>query len=202
MRVTAGYGDPVTWGPCMGHPNDPRFDAEAEEAAFMAFAERQCVEDDMAMFEACYFDDCSLIPDEYIAQRVSGMDGADVVFFLFPQVSSPLKDQFVDWMDAVKNKQTKYAANKLRDILFVNGQEKLVQITETSYRPVVYKMLEELFYGDLDAANQAASRLFSDVAKEAATGALMNDAQELYDRIKDKWSHGGREDFMEGCLDE
>lgn len=199
MRVTAGYGDPVTWGPCMGHPNDPRTDAEAEEAAFMAFAERQCVEDEMAMFEACHFDDRSLIPQKYIDQRVSCMDGSDVVCSLFPHVSSPLKDLLIDWMDAVKRKQTKYAANKLKDILFVNGQEKLVQITETSYRPVVYKMLEDLFYGDLDAANKAASRLFSDVAREAATGALMNDAQELYDRIEDKWIHGGREDFLEGC---
>ena len=22
--ITAGPGDPCTWGPCMGHPNDPR----------------------------------------------------------------------------------------------------------------------------------------------------------------------------------
>lgn len=29
MRVTAGYGDPETWGPCTGHPNDPRTDTEA-----------------------------------------------------------------------------------------------------------------------------------------------------------------------------
>lgn len=23
-QVTAGYGDPETWGPYLGHPNDPR----------------------------------------------------------------------------------------------------------------------------------------------------------------------------------
>ena len=29
MRITAGYGDPETWGPYLGHPNDPRFDEDA-----------------------------------------------------------------------------------------------------------------------------------------------------------------------------
>lgn len=24
VRITAGYGDPETWGPNLGHPNDPR----------------------------------------------------------------------------------------------------------------------------------------------------------------------------------
>lgn len=28
-RVTAGYGDPETWGPYLGHPNDPRTNTEA-----------------------------------------------------------------------------------------------------------------------------------------------------------------------------
>lgn len=26
MRNCPGYGDEATWGPCMGHPNDPRTD--------------------------------------------------------------------------------------------------------------------------------------------------------------------------------
>lgn len=201
MKVTAGYGDPVTWGPCMGHPNDPRFDAEAEEAAFMAFAERQCVEDEMAMFEACHFDDCKLIPEKYIDQRISAMDGDDVVCFLFPHVSSPLKDMLIDWIDAVKEKSVD-AKSKIMDILFLKGQEQLVQAAEQSYQPAVSKLLELVFDRDYFEANKAAEKLFSDVAKEAATGALMNDAEELYDRIKDKWERGGREDFLEGCLDE
>lgn len=32
MKITAGYGDPETWGPCEGHPNDPRFYDEDEES--------------------------------------------------------------------------------------------------------------------------------------------------------------------------
>lgn len=28
-QVTAGYGDPETWGPYLGHPNDPRTNTEA-----------------------------------------------------------------------------------------------------------------------------------------------------------------------------
>lgn len=30
--VTAGFGDPETWGPCTGHPNDPRYDSALDEA--------------------------------------------------------------------------------------------------------------------------------------------------------------------------
>lgn len=29
MRITAGYGDPETWGAFTGHPNDPRYDEDA-----------------------------------------------------------------------------------------------------------------------------------------------------------------------------
>lgn len=29
MRLTGyGPGDPATWGPCMGHPHDPRTDCD------------------------------------------------------------------------------------------------------------------------------------------------------------------------------
>jgi hypothetical protein len=31
MRVNAGFGDPDTWGPCLGHPNDPRYDDSVDE---------------------------------------------------------------------------------------------------------------------------------------------------------------------------
>ena len=30
-QVTAGYGDPCTWGPYLGHPNDPRTPTPWEE---------------------------------------------------------------------------------------------------------------------------------------------------------------------------
>ena len=29
-RPMPGYGDAATWGPCTGHPNDPRTDNAAE----------------------------------------------------------------------------------------------------------------------------------------------------------------------------
>lgn len=33
MRSPPGYGDPITWGPCAGHPNDPRTDDESTDEA-------------------------------------------------------------------------------------------------------------------------------------------------------------------------
>lgn len=32
MRITSGTGDSATWGHCMGHPNDPRYDDSIDEA--------------------------------------------------------------------------------------------------------------------------------------------------------------------------
>ena len=41
-QVTAGYGDPETWGPYLGHPNDSRakIDTDAYEREIQAEADR------------------------------------------------------------------------------------------------------------------------------------------------------------------
>ena len=202
MRVTAGYGDSATWAPCTGHPNDPRTDFESEEEALMAFAERQCVEDEITLFEAYYFNDSNLIPEQYIDERLEEVDEKDAMFFLFPNASGILYEMLLDWMQALKNKNTKQAENKIMDILFAYGQEKIVQFTEETYRHDMSKMLENFFYFDKEKARKAAYKLFPDAAKEAAIVDIFCDAQELHDRIMDKWTHGGREDFLEGCWDE
>ena len=40
MRITAGRGDQTTWKPCTGHPNDPRTDHDAINAAVYAETQR------------------------------------------------------------------------------------------------------------------------------------------------------------------
>lgn len=199
MRVTAGYGDSCTWGPCTGHPNDPRMDVDAENAAFESWAKDQCYGSDIALLECALSDfDRDLLPQEDVKEYMDNKDGNDVVFYLFPHVSSPLKDMLIDWMDAVKEKRADEAKNKIRDILFLKGQEQLVQAAEQSYRPAVNTILELLFYGDNvsgESANIAAEKLFTDVAREFAEDDLIREAADLYDSLEDRWNQRGRFEY-------
>lgn len=198
MRVTAGPGDPCTWGKCTGHPNDPRTDVDAENAAFRNWAEDQykgCPYE-LALLKCALGDfDRDLLPQEVVKESMDDKDGSDVVFYLFPHVSSPLKSMLIDWMDAVKEKRTDYANNQLKDILFLKGQEQLVQAAEQSYRPTVSKLLELIFYRAETAANKAAETLFADVAREFAEGDLIREAADLYDRLEARWNQRGRFEY-------
>ena len=197
-QVTAGPGDTCTWGPCMGHPNDPRTDVDAENEAFRNWAEDQykgCPYE-LALLECAFNDyDKALLPEKYVKEGMEEKDGSDVVFYLFPHVSSPLKSMLIDWMDAVKEKRTDYANNQLKDILFLKGQEQLVQAAEQSYRSAVSKLLELVFYRDEAAANKAAEILFADVAREFAEGELINEASDLYDSLEARWKQRGRYEY-------
>ena len=196
--VTAGPGDSCTWGPCMGHPNDPRMDVDAENAAFESWAEEQykgCPYE-LALLECAFNDyDKALLPEKYVNEGMEEKDGSDVVFYLFPHVSSPLKDLLIDWMDAVKSEEIDYAKRKIEDILFVYGQERLVQAAEQSYRPAVSKLLEPVFYRDEAAAHKAAEILFADVAREFAEDDLIREAADLYDSLEDRWNQRGRYEY-------
>ena len=194
--VTAGPGDSCTWGPCTGNPNDPRTDVDAENAAFESWAKDQCYGSDIALLECALSDfDRDLLPQEDVKEYMDNKDGSDVVSYLFPHVSSPLKDLLVSWLDAVKSEEIDYAKRKIEDILFVYGQERLVQTAEQSYRGAVSDMLEELFYGDKEIAYKASAKLFSDVAREIAEGELMNEAEDLYDSLEDRWNQRGRYEY-------
>ena len=144
MRVTAGYGDSCTWGPCTGHPNDPRTDIDAENAAFESWAEEQykgCPYE-LALLECAFNDfDRALLPQDSVKEYADDKDGSDVVCYLFPHVSSPLKDLLVSWLDALKEKRADDAANKILDILFFNCQAQLVQAVVQSYRRAVSDLL-------------------------------------------------------------
>lgn len=55
-----GYGDPSTWAPLFGHPNDPRNDCEEEEirlarltAAFTQRITNDIVKDDQNRHSRC-----------------------------------------------------------------------------------------------------------------------------------------------------
>lgn len=197
MRVTAGYGDPETWGPCTGHPNDPRTDVDAENSAFRNWAEDQCKKNahERSLLDCAFNDfDRALLPQEAVKEYADDKYGNDVVCYLFPHVSSPLKDLLVSWLDAVKSEEIDYAKRKIEDILFVYGQERLVQAAEQSYRPAVSKLLELVFYRD-EEANKAAEKLFSDVAREIAEGELINEAEDLYDSLEDRWNQRGRYEY-------
>lgn len=198
MRVTAGYGDPCTWGPCTGHPNDPRTDVDAENAAFRNWAEDQCKKNahERSLLDCAFNDfDRALLPQEAVKEYADDKDGNDVVFYLFPHVSSPLKDLLVSWLDAVKSEEIDYAKRKIEDILFVCGQERLVQAAEQSHRGAVSDMLEELFYGDKEAAYGKSAKLFRDVSREIAEGELINEAEDLYDSLKTRWNQHGRREY-------
>ena len=196
MRIQAGYGDPCTWGPCTGHPNDPRTDIDAENAAFESWAKDRCYGSEIALLECALSDfDRDLLPQEDVKEYMDNKDGSDVVFYLFPHVSSPLKDLLVSWLDAVKSEEIDYAKRKIEDILFVYGQERLVQATEQSYRGAVSDMLEDVFYGDKEIAYKASAKLFSDVAREIAEGELINEASDLYDSLEDRWNQRGRYEY-------
>ena len=195
MRVTAGYGDPCTWGPCTGHQNDPRTDVDAENAAFESWAKDQCYGSDIALLECALSDfDRDLLPQEDVKEYMDNKDGSDVVFYLFPHVSSPLKDLLIDWMDAVKN-QADDATNKIGDILFLKGQEQLVQAAEQSYRSAVSDLLEDVFFGDKEIARKASAKLFSDVAREFAEDDLIREASDLYDSLETRWNQRGRREY-------
>ena len=195
MRVTAGYGDPCTWGPCTGHQNDPRTDVDAENAAFESWAKDQCYGSDIALLECALSDfDRDLLPQEDVKEYMDNKDGSDVVFYLFPHVSSPLKDLLIDWMDAVKN-QADDATNKIGDILFLKGQEQLVQAAEQSYRSAVSDLLEDVFFGDKEIARKASAKLFSDVAREFAEDDLIREASDLYDSLEARWNQRGRREY-------
>lgn len=198
MRVTAGYGDPCTWGPCTGHPNDPRTDVDAENAAFRNWAEDQYKDCpyELALLKCALGDfDRDLLPQDSVKEYADDKDGSDVVFYLFPHVSSPLKDLLVSWLDAVKSEEIDYAKRKIEDILFVYGQERLVQAAEQSHRGAVSDMLEELFYGDKEAAYGKSAKLFRDVSREIAEGELINEAEDLYDSLEDRWNQRGRYEY-------
>jgi len=201
MRVTVGPGDSCTWGPCMGHSNDPRTDVDAENAAFENWATDQYKDYpyELALLKCALNDfDRDLLPQEGVKEYMEDKDGSDVVFYLFPHVNSPLKDMLIDWMDAVKEKRVDEAKNKIRDILFLKGQEQLVQAAEQSYRSSVNTILELLFYGDdvsADSANIAAEKLFADVAREFAEGDLRNEAADLYDKLDTQWRLRGRFEY-------
>ena len=197
MRVTAGYGDPCTWGPCMGHPNDPRTDVDAENEAFENWATDQYKDCpyELALLECAFNDyDKALLPEKYVNEGMEEKDGSDVVFYLFPHVSSPLKDLLIDWMDAVKN-QADDATNKIGDILFLKGQEQLVQAAEQSYRGAVSDLLEDVFFGDKEIARKASAKLFSDVAREFAEDDLIREASDLYDSLEARWNQRGRYEY-------
>ena len=198
MRVTAGYGDPCTWGPCTGHQNDPRTDVDAENAAFENWATDQYKDCpyEKALIECAFSDfDRDLLPQEAVKEYADDKDGSDVVFYLFPHVSSPLKDLLVSWLDAVKSEEIDYAKRKIEDILFVYGQERLVQAAEQSYRCAVSDLLEDVFYGDKEIAYKASVKLFHDVAREFAEDDLLNEAAELYEKLDDKWRFRGRYEY-------
>lgn len=197
MRVTAGYGDPCTWGPCTGHPNDPRTDMDAENAAFRNWAEDQCRKNahERSLLDCAFNDfDRALLPQEAVKEYADDKDGGDVVFYLFPHVNRQLKDLLVSLLDAVKSEETDYAKRKIEDILFVYGQERLVQAAEQSYRPAVSKLLELVFYRD-EEANKAAETLFADVAREFAEDDLIREASDLYDSLEDRWNQRGRYEY-------
>ena len=198
MRVTAGYGDPETWGPCTGHPNDPRTDVDAENSAFRNWAEDQCKKNahERSLLDCAFNDfDRALLPQEAVKEYADDKDGSDVVFYLFPHVSSPLKSMLIDWMDAINEKRTDYANNQLKDILFLKGQEQLVQAAEQSYRPTVSKLLELVFYRAEATANKAAETLFADVARDFAEDDLISEAADLYDSLEDRWNQRGRYEY-------
>ena len=196
--VTAGYGDPCTWGPCTGHPNDPRTDIDAENAAFRNWAEDQCRKNahERSLLDCAFNDfDRALLPQEAVKEYADDKDGSDVVFYLFPHVSSPLKDLLIDWMDAVKEKRADEANVKIGDLLFLKGQEQLVQAAEQSYRGAVSDLLEDVFYCDKEIAYKASVKLFRDVSREFAEGDLLNEAAELYDKLDDQWRLRGRYEY-------
>lgn len=197
MRVTAGYGDPCTWGRCTGHPNDPRTDVDAENEAFRNWAEDQYKDCpyELAILKCALGDfDRDLLPQDGVKEYADDKDGSDVVFYLFPHVSSPLKDLLIDWMDAV-NEESVDAKYKIQDILFVYGQERLVQAAEQSYRAAVSKLLELVFDRDYFEANKAAEKIFADVAREIAEGELINEASDLYDSLEARWNQRGRYEY-------
>lgn len=194
--VTAGYGDP-----CMGHPNDPRTDVDAENEAFENWATDQYKDCpyELALLKCALGDfDRDLLPQDSVKEYADDKQGNDVVFYLFPHVSSPLKDLLIDWADAVKEKRADEAKNKIRDILFIKGQEQLVQAAGQSYRPAVNTILELLFYGDNvseNSANIAAKKLFADVAREFAEDDLIREASDLYDSLEARWNQRGRYEY-------
>lgn len=197
MRVTAGYGDPCTWGQCTGHPNDPRTDIDAENEAFRNWAEDQCKKNahERSLLDCAFNDfDRALLPQEAVKEYADDKYGNDVVCYLFPHVSNPLKDLLVSWLDAVKSEEIDYAKRKIEDILFVYGQERLVQAAEQSYRPAVSKLLELVFYRD-EEANKAAETLFADVAREFAEDDLIREASDLYDSLEARWNQRGRYEY-------
>lgn len=196
--IRYGYGDSATWGPCTGHPNDPRTDIDAENAAFENWAEDQykgCPYE-LALLKCALGDfDRDLLPQYSVKEYADDKDGSDVVFYLFPQVSSTLKDMLIDWMDAVKSEEIDYAKRKIEDILFVYGQERLVQAAEQSYRGAVSDMLEDVFYGDKEIAYKASVKLFHDVAREFAEDDLIREASDLYDSLEARWNQRGRYEY-------
>lgn len=198
MRVTAGYGDPETWGPCTGHPNDPRTDVDAENSAFRNWAEDQCKKNahERSLLDCAFNDfDRALLPQEAVKEYADDKDGSDVVFYLFPHVSSPLKDLLIDWADAVKENRADDATYKIGDILFLKGQEQLVQAAEQSYRGAVSDLLEDVFFGDKEIAYKASVKLFHDVAREFAEDDLIREASDLYDSLEARWNQRGRYEY-------
>ena len=197
MRIQAGYGDPCTWGPCTGHPNDPRTDVDAENAAFRNWAEDQCRKNahERSLLDCAFNDfDRALLPQEVVKEYADDKYGNDVVCYLFPHVSSPLKDLVVAGLDAVKSEEIDYAKRKIEDILFIYGQERLVQAAEQTYRPAVSKLLELVFCRD-EEANKAAETLFADVAREFAEDDLIREASDLYDSLEARWNQRGRYEY-------
>ena len=198
MRIQAGYGDPCTWGPCTGHPNDPRTDIDAENEAFRNWATDQYkgCQYELDLLKCAFSDfDRDLLPQDSVKEYADDKCGNDVVCYLFPHVSNPLKDLLVSWLDAVKSEEIDYAKRKIEDILFVYGQERLVQAAEQSYRCAVSDMLEDLFYGDKEAAYGKSEKLFRDVSREIAEGELINEAEDLYDSLEDSWNQRGRYEY-------
>ena len=198
MRVTAGYGDSCTWGKCTGHPNDPRTDVDAEIAAFRNWADDECKKNkhERSLLDCAFNDfDRALLPQEVVSEYADDKDGSDVVFYLFPHVSSQLKDLLVSWLDAVKSEEIDYAKRKIEDILFVYGQEQLVKAAEQSHRGAISDMLEELFYGDKEAAYGKSAKLFRDVSREIAEGELINEAEDLYLDLEKRWNQRGRYEY-------
>ena len=199
MRVTAGYGDPCTWGPCMGHPNDPRTDVDAENAAFESWAEDQYKDCpyEKALIE-CAFSDFNpeWLPEKYVKESAEEKTAKEIVFFLFPSISSPLKEALEQWVSMIREEKFFTLANRaIKDILFEKGRESLVQCTEQSHRASFSKILEHVNEGEVTSVYNSAVDLFNIVAREIAKGEIVNEAEDLYDSLEDRWNQRGRYEY-------
>jgi hypothetical protein len=153
MRVTAGPGDSSTWGPCTGHPNDPRTEVRPEKE----YTERECVLLNRVEY-------CTPFPEKMISAEAENLDDEEIAY----EISG------VRWMEHFVSMTRKGRADEVfhffRSNLIEDGRRFLLgSCIDDDIRRHLYLVTEAVEMDDTTEFVAAAKALIDQAAHKLAT---------------------------------